>query len=172
MIKWEHIQQKIVTLEEAKIIINSWKDNEEKVVFTNGCFDILHRGHVTYLAKAASHGDYLVIGLNSDDSVRRLNKGPERPINSEDSRAVVLASLEVVDLVVVFDDDTPLQLVEFLEPSILAKGADYDKDIRDEKDATYIVGSNEILALGGEVITIDLEKGYSTTSLVNKLKEN
>lgn len=170
MQKWEHIQSKIVSAEEARVIISSWQDNGEKVVFTNGCFDILHRGHVTYLAKAASKGRHLVLGINSDASVRRQNKGPERPINDEQSRALVVASLEVISLVVVFDNDTPLELIKFLQPTILAKGADYDATVTDENHPKYIVGSKEVKEKGGSVITIPLEEGCSTTNIVRKLK--
>lgn len=170
MTKWELVQHKIVTQEEANAIISSWKDDEKKVVFTNGCFDILHRGHVTYLAKAASLGSYLVVGVNSDESVKRQNKSPERPINDEDSRALVIASLEFVDLVVIFENDTPLDLIKLLKPSILVKGADYDAEEKDENSKKYIVGSEEVKAEGGEVKTIELEEGFSTTKIVEKLR--
>lgn len=171
MTKWEQVQHKIVSQEEANAVISSWKDDEKKVVFTNGCFDILHRGHVTYLGKAASLGDYLVVGLNSDDSVKRQNKSPERPINDEDSRALVIASLEFVDLVVVFENDTPLDLIKLLKPSILIKGADYDAEEKDETSKRYIVGSKEVKSDGGEVQTIELEEGFSTTRLIEKMRE-
>ncbi|RFC54395.1 D-glycero-beta-D-manno-heptose 1-phosphate adenylyltransferase [Brumimicrobium aurantiacum] len=170
MTKWEHIKHKLVSQEEAKTVISSWKNNEEKVVFTNGCFDILHRGHITYLAKAASKGDYLVVGVNADDSVKRLNKAPNRPVNDEQSRALVIASLEVVDLVVIFENDTPKELIETIEPSILIKGADYDADIEDESNPKYIVGAKEVKAAGGTVDTIDLEEGFSTTRIIERLK--
>jgi rfaE bifunctional protein nucleotidyltransferase chain/domain len=170
MKKWEKLQYKITNAEEAQTVISSWKDNEEVVVFTNGCFDILHRGHVTYLAKAASLGDYLVIGLNSDSSVKAQNKGANRPINDETSRALVLAALEFVDLIVIFNDTTPLSLIELLEPSILVKGADYDENETDTKSKRYIVGSEEVLKYGGRVETIALEEGFSTTLLIDKIK--
>lgn len=170
MTKWEHIKHKLVSQEEAKAIISSWKDSSKKVVFTNGCFDILHRGHVTYLAKAASMGSYLVVGINSDDSVRRLNKSPERPINDQESRALIIASLQVVDLVVIFENDTPKGLINFIAPSVLVKGADYDAEVTDENDPKYIVGSKEIIALGGSVQTVELEEGFSTTGIIEKLK--
>ncbi|MBW7868183.1 MAG: adenylyltransferase/cytidyltransferase family protein [Brumimicrobium sp.] len=170
MRKWDKLQRKIVSLDEAKTILTSWKNDEKIVGFTNGCFDILHRGHVVYLAKAASLSDYLVVAVNSDDSVRRQNKGPERPINDENSRAVVVASLEVVDLVVIFDDDTPKDVIEYLLPTILVKGSDYDAQETNENSKKYIVGSKEVRANGGEVFTIDLEEGYSTTSIVEKLR--
>ena len=163
MTQWEQIKHKLVSQEEAKAIISSWKDNDEKVVFTNGCFDILHLGHVTYLAKAASLGNYLVVGVNADESVKRLNKAPNRPVNNQDSRALIIASLEAVDLVVIFNNDTPKELIEFLQPSILVKGSDYDPKITDETHPKYIVGRKEVIAAGGEVIAIELEEGYSTT---------
>ncbi|HLV40767.1 MAG TPA: adenylyltransferase/cytidyltransferase family protein [Brumimicrobium sp.] len=170
MTKWEQIKHKLVTQEEAKAIITSWKDNGEKVVFTNGCFDILHRGHVTYLAKAASLGNYLVVGVNSDDSVRRLEKAPNRPVNDQESRALIIASLEVVNLVVIFENDTPKELIKVMEPSILVKGADYDPTVTDENNPKYIVGANEINAAGGKVTTIELENGFSTTGIIDRLK--
>lgn len=169
MTKWEQVQHKMVTQEEANAIVSSWKNDEKKVVFTNGCFDILHRGHVTYLAKAASLGSYLIVGINSDESVKRQNKSPERPINDEDSRALVIASLEFVDLVVIFENDTPLDLIKLLQPSILVKGADYDAKEKDENNKKYIVGSKEVKSEGGEVKTIELEEGYSTTKIIEKL---
>jgi rfaE bifunctional protein nucleotidyltransferase chain/domain len=171
MTKWEQVQRKIVTQEEANAIISSWKDDEKKVVFTNGCFDILHRGHVTYLGKASSLGSYLVVGLNSDESVKRQNKSPERPINDKNSRALVISSLEFVDLVVVFENDTPLDLIKLLNPSILVKGADYSAEEKDESSKKYIVGSKEVVSEGGEVKTIELEEGFSTTSLIDKMRE-
>ena len=170
MTKWEKIQHKIVSQEEAATIVNSWRDNEEEVVFTNGCFDILHRGHVTYLGKAAGMGEYLVVGVNSDASVKRQNKGEERPINDEDSRALVLASLEFVDIVIVFENDTPEELIEMLNPSLLVKGSDYDKNEKDPSAKGYIVGSKQVLENGGRVETIELEEGYSTSSIINKIK--
>src|SRR5690554_2800309 len=170
MTKWEQIKHKLVSQEEAKTIISSWKDDDKKVVFTNGCFDILHRGHITYLAKAASLGSYLVVGVNADESVRRLGKSPERPVNDEESRALIIASLQVVDLVVVFENDTPKELINFIAPSVLVKGADYDAEITDESNPKYIVGANEVKSLGGKVATISLEEGFSTTGIIAKLK--
>lgn len=166
---WEQIKHKIASKEEARAVISSWKDNEEKVIFTNGCFDILHRGHVTYLAKAASLGDHLVVGVNADESVKKQNKGPHRPINDEMSRALLIAALEVVDLVVIFENETPRKLIEVTEPSVLVKGADYDPDEKDETSPQYIVGSKEVRSAGGEVVTIELEAGYSTTNIIKKI---
>ncbi len=170
MTKWEKIQHKIVSQEEAETIASSWRDNEEDVVFTNGCFDILHRGHVSYLGKAASLGEYLIVGLNTDASVKRQNKGEDRPINDEESRALVLASLEFVDMVILFDNDTPKDLIELLNPSILVKGADYNAEEDNETAAGYIVGSKQVRQNGGSVKTIELEEGYSTTKIIDTIK--
>ena len=166
---WDKLQLKIVTKDLAKTLISAWKEVGENVVFTNGCFDILHRGHVTYLAKAAGYGDYLVIGLNTDASVKRQGKGADRPINDEASRALVLAALESVDLIVLFEEDTPLNIINELQPNVLVKGADYDADEANPASKKYIVGSKEVKARGGEVFTIELEEGFSTTKILNKL---
>lgn len=170
MTKWEKIQHKIVSQEEAATIVNSWRDSDREVVFTNGCFDILHRGHVSYLGKAAGLGSFLVVGLNTDASVKRQDKGSNRPINDEESRALVLASLEFVDMIILFDNDTPEELIELLNPSILVKGADYDAEETDPNKKKYIVGSKQVLANGGQVQTIELEEGFSTTSMIEKIK--
>lgn len=134
-----------------------------RVVFTNGCFDILHSGHVTYLQEARRQGDCLVVGLNSDSSVRAI-KGPERPINDEDSRARVLAALGCVDYVTLFDEETPLSLIKLLRPQILVKGADWPLD--------SIVGGKEVISWGGEVINIPLVAGRSTTSVIERIRES
>lgn len=131
-----------------------------KMVFTNGCFDILHKGHVHYLSQAADSGDFLVIGLNSDDSVRRL-KGPGRPWKDENSRAMILASLFFVDYVVLFSEDTPLELIQTLRPDILVKGGDYV--------AEEIVGYDILKSYGGEVKILDFVEGFSSTSIINKI---
>ena len=141
----------------------SEKHSGEKVVFTNGCFDLMHRGHVIYLAKARELGDKLVVGLNSDASVSRL-KGPSRPIAKEESRAMVLAALGFVDRVVIFDDDTPAKLIELVKPDILVKGGDYTRD--------NIVGADFVESYGGTVTTIPLVEGESTTNLVNRMNNN
>jgi D-glycero-beta-D-manno-heptose 1-phosphate adenylyltransferase len=170
MSRLTYLQNKIVSPEEAKRRIASWQLKGEKVVFTNGCFDILHKGHVTYLAQAAQEGDRLVIGLNTDASVRAQGKGEERPVNKEDARAIVLAALGFVDLVVLFGEDTPFELIRSLEPDVLAKGADYDPMETNPESRKYIVGSDLVLQKGGKVIAIPLVDGYSTTSIVKKLK--
>jgi rfaE bifunctional protein nucleotidyltransferase chain/domain len=160
---------KIVSLEEAQRKVAMWQMKGDKVVFTNGCFDILHLGHVTYLAQAASEGTRLVVGLNTDASVKRQGKGDDRPINSEESRALVLAALQVVDLIVFFDQDTPLELIKALQPDVLAKGADYDPEETDLTSKKYIVGSDIMKQKGGKVIAIPLVDGYSTTALIKRV---
>ena len=153
-----------VTDIEKKIIpAAAWSKPEgQKVVFTNGCFDILHRGHATYLAQARELGDLLVVGLNTDASVQRL-KGPSRPINNQYDRAFLLASLACVDFVILFDDDTPEQLIHTVRPDVLVKGGDYTLDT--------IVGANFVLQNGGIVTTIPFVDGYSTTSTLNKITQ-
>ena len=162
---------KIVTLEEAKQQLEIWKLSSRKIVFTNGCFDIVHKGHVTYLAQAAQHGNCLVLGLNTDASVKRQGKGDDRPINNEDARATVLAAMSCVDLIVFFDDDTPIDLIRELKPHVLAKGADYDPSETDASSKKYIVGSDLVKADGGEVVAIPLVDGFSTTSILKKLQK-
>lgn len=165
-----NIQSKIVSDKEATQLRNSFLWKGEKVVFTNGCFDILHTGHVTYLAKAAELGKRLIVGLNSDDSVRRLGKDTNRPINNEESRALILASLQFVDVVVIFDEDTPLDLIKQIQPDVLVKGGDYDKNEKDSNSKKYIVGSDLVLANHGTVETINLVDGFSTTNIIKKIK--
>lgn len=167
---WEKLQHKIVSSVTAKTICSSWLEDDKEVVFTNGCFDLLHKGHVSYLAQAADEGHFLVVGLNSDASVKRQGKGEERPINDEQARAAVLAGLSFVHLVVIFDEDTPLNLIKELTPSVLVKGADYDANETDETAKTYIVGSKEVKENQGRVVTIPLEEGFSTTNIVNRMK--
>jgi rfaE bifunctional protein nucleotidyltransferase chain/domain len=130
------------------------------VVFTNGVFDVLHRGHVAYLARARAEGDALIVALNTDASVRRLGKGPDRPLNPERDRAFVLAGLESVDRVVLFDEDTPREIIAALTPDVLAKGADYTLE--------RIVGADLVTARGGRVVRVPLEEGYSTTEFLKK----
>src|SRR6201996_7882596 len=153
---------KIQDLPSLKENVMRWQKDGKKVVFTNGVFDLLHIGHITYMAKAADLGDKLIIGLNSDSSTKRL-KGDGRPINDQNNRAALLASLFFVDAVVFFDEDTPLNLISNLLPDILVKGADYTID--------NIVGAKEVIANGGEVKTITFVEGYSSTSIINKIKE-
>jgi len=158
----EESARKIVNLQEAKTQVNNWKSAGKRVVFTNGCFDLIHLGHVDYLEKARILGGKLVIGLNSDDSVSRF-KGPERPLQDQVSRARVLAAMQFVDLVVFFNEDTPLNLISELIPDILVKGSDYL--------AENIVGADVVKKNGGEVKTIDFIPGYSTSRIVEKIKK-
>lgn len=163
---FEQLQEKIMTSEEVISFRKSLTGTSKKLVFTNGCFDILHLGHVTYLAKAADLGDFLVIGLNDDTSVRAQNKGEQRPINPEKARAILLAALSFVDSVVVFGDNTPLSLIKTLKPDVLVKGSDYDADETDPAQKTYIVGSSEVKSWGGIVKTVELVPHYSTTAVL------
>jgi rfaE bifunctional protein nucleotidyltransferase chain/domain len=156
------IPTKIKTIEEAKTAIAAWRVTGKKIAFTNGCFDILHPGHLFSLGQAASEADYLIVGLNSDASIKRL-KGPERPINNTESRAIVLANLVVVDAVVVFEEDTPLALITALLPDVLVKGGDYSIE--------QIVGAKEVIAAGGKVIVNNIVEGFSTTNLIEKIKK-
>jgi rfaE bifunctional protein nucleotidyltransferase chain/domain len=152
---------KICDLPTLKSKVDYWQSEGDKVVFTNGVFDLLHIGHITYMSKAANLGDRLIVGLNADSSVKRL-KGPDRPINDQTNRAALLAALFFIDGIVVFEEDTPLNLISSLLPDVLVKGADYTID--------NIVGAKEVLANGGEVLTIDLVEGYSSTSIIQRIK--
>jgi D-glycero-beta-D-manno-heptose 1-phosphate adenylyltransferase len=167
----ETIHSKTCTLSQAIEKVNTWKTNGEIVVFTNGCFDILHVGHVTYLAKARAEGTKLVLGLNTDASVKRLGKGEERPINSETSRAIVVASLACIDAVVLFDEDTPLEIIENLQPNIVVKGGDYDLAEEDPESKKYFVGAKETRKRGGKAVIISLVDGFSTTSIIEKMRK-
>ncbi|MGM0612611.1 MAG: D-glycero-beta-D-manno-heptose 1-phosphate adenylyltransferase [Bacteroidota bacterium] len=158
----QKIQQKIIPWDQASTIATKAKTSGKKIVFSNGCFDILHRGHVEYLSKAADFGDFLVIGLNSDNSVRRL-KGENRPLNQQNSRALLLAAMQFVDYVVLFDEDTPYELIKAVQPDILVKGKDYK--------AADIVGYDIVTGQGGEVKTIDLVEGFSTSGIIEKIKK-
>jgi rfaE bifunctional protein nucleotidyltransferase chain/domain len=165
------IREKLVDRSDLQEVLVPLKKSDISIAFTNGCFDILHKGHVEYLAQAADLADVLVLGLNSDDSVRRLEKGDERPINSEQARAAVLSSMAFVDLIVIFDEDTPEELIKEVGPNVLVKGADYDPNETDPASKKYVVGRESVLATGGEVKVIDLVPGFSTTGIVNKMKK-
>jgi rfaE bifunctional protein nucleotidyltransferase chain/domain len=171
MTRFDYIQSKIKTTEEAIKLVELWKLKNNKVVFTNGCFDILHKGHVTYLSKTANLGHKLIVGINSDFSVKQQGKGEDRPLNTEDARQLIIASLGFVDCVVMFNEQTPLNLIKELLPDILVKGADYDPNEKDPTSKKYIVGSDEVIKNGGMVHVVDLEEGYSTTNLVQKIKK-
>jgi rfaE bifunctional protein nucleotidyltransferase chain/domain len=148
--------------------IQVWRTEGARIVFTNGVFDLLHRGHVTYLAAARAKGDRLVVGVNSDASVRRLEKGPNRPINRLEDRCFVLEGLKSVDLAIPFEEDTPIDLIELVAPDVLVKGGDYNADLADPSDPKYIVGREAILAKGGQVLAIPFVQGHSTTDMLNR----
>ncbi|MBV6404677.1 MAG: D-glycero-beta-D-manno-heptose 1-phosphate adenylyltransferase [Flavobacteriales bacterium] len=140
-----------------------WRVKGDRIVFTNGCFDLLHRGHVAYLEEAAALGDRLVVGINSDASVRRLGKGPDRPLNDELSRALVVAALRCVDAVVIFEEDTPLELITAIRPDVLTKGGDWKPE--------QIVGADVVKAHGGSVHSLKFVEGFSTTALVERVRK-
>ncbi|MCB0765982.1 MAG: D-glycero-beta-D-manno-heptose 1-phosphate adenylyltransferase [Flavobacteriales bacterium] len=154
--------RRILDLVQIQRAVNIWRMKGDRIVFTNGCFDILHRGHVEYLQEAAALGDRLIIGVNSDDSVRRLGKATDRPFNDQDSRAKVLTGLRQVDAVVIFDQDTPLELIQVIGPDVLVKGGDWKEE--------QIVGADVVKARGGEVRSLKLVDGFSTTALVEKIR--
>ncbi|MBK7940181.1 MAG: D-glycero-beta-D-manno-heptose 1-phosphate adenylyltransferase [Lewinellaceae bacterium] len=154
------IESKIQTTQQLDATLAAWRAKSEKIVFTNGCFDLLHYGHLHYLAQARDLGDRLVIGLNSAASVSRL-KGPNRPINDELTRTHLLAALGMVDAVVVFEEDTPLHLIQLIQPDILVKGGDWKPE--------QIVGSDLVLARGGQVFSLPYIEGYSTTNIEQKI---
>lgn len=156
----DHIKSKILSEDNLNILINEWREKNQKIVFTNGCFDLLHLGHIDYLAKAKDLGDKLIIGVNTDDSVRRL-KGVYRPLQDENSRLHILAALEFVDAVILFNEDTPYELIKKIQPDVLVKGADYK--IED------IVGYDIVTSRGGSVKTIEYLEGYSTTSIEQRI---
>ena len=152
---------KILDLSQAISVISSWKKNGEKVVFTNGCFDILHLGHVDYLEKARNLGDRLIVGLNKDESIKRI-KGSTRPIVAEYPRARLMAALQFVDAVILFGEDTPENLIRTILPDILVKGDDYPLE--------KIIGAEIVISNGGKVQTVKLVEGFSTTNLIQKIK--
>ena len=155
------IQQKIFTRDQLKHFLAAARVTGKTVAFSNGCFDILHEGHIFSLSQAAKEADILVIGVNSDASTKRL-KGPERPINNEYSRSLLLAALSIIDAVVIFDEDTPLELIKAVQPDVLVKGGDYTLD--------EIVGAKEVMANGGKVIINPIIKGFSTTGIIQKIR--
>ena len=163
MSKLNNIQNKILSAEQLKVKLNIWRFLGKKIVFTNGCFDLLHLGHIDYLAKAANLGDKLVIGLNSDSSTSLL-KGPGRPITDQKSRSFILAAFSFVDAVIVFDEQTPIELIKWIKPDVLVKGSDYNVD--------QIIGSDIVLQNGGTVQTLEYLPGYSTTLIEQKIKSS
>ena len=154
------IKRKVVDLNQLQHLIYRWRFLSKKIVFTNGCFDILHLGHIDYLAKASDLGDILVLGVNSDASTRGL-KGPNRPINNEEQRSVLLASLHFMDAIIIFDDPTPIELIKIVRPDVLVKGSDYN--------LSNIVGADVVQSYNGQVKTIDFLPGYSTTLIEEKI---
>ena len=155
------IQNKIYTLPDLERQMEKWKSAGDKIVFTNGCFDILHKGHIEVLAKTSNLGNRLIIGVNSDSSMKNL-KGENRPIIEEDSRALLLAALQFVDAVILFSEETPFHLITEIKPDILAKGGDYK--------ITEIVGHEVVQQNEGEVITIPLTEGFSSTNIIDKIQ--
>lgn len=163
MTSFQKIQQKIKNTTEAVQIISQWKRNQEAVVFTNGCFDLIHTGHLRYLAEASDLGHRFVIAVNSDASVSRI-KGKGRPIKDEQTRMLLLAALSFVDLVVLFDEDTPAEIIAALKPDILVKGGDYEEE--------NIVGADMVKQNGGKVVVIPFVEGYSTSNYEQKIIDN
>ncbi len=161
MLTYENIIDKLITPEEARELFSPEFREDNSIVFTNGCFDVLHRGHVYYLSKAREMGNVLVVGLNSDASVSRL-KGEGRPVNNQNARAEVLGALGMVDYIIIFEEDTPLELIKRIEPNLLVKGGDYKVE--------EIVGYPEVISRGGQVLTIPIMEGYSTTSILDGQK--
>ena len=159
MLRYEDIIKKILPFDQIESLFSDSFRKTHKLVFTNGCFDVLHRGHIYYLSRAREHGDLLVLGLNSDESVSRL-KGPGRPVNQQQARAEVLGGLAFVDHIVIFPEDTPLNLINAVRPHVLIKGGDYKVD--------EIVGYQQVRSWGGEVKTIPLLEGYSSTSIIDR----
>ncbi len=158
-----HIPEKIYSLASLQPQLKRWRLQNKKIVFTNGVFDILHRGHIASLSDAASYGDILIVGVNTDASVKRL-KGESRPVNDEDSRALLLAALVITDAVILFDEDTPLQLITTILPDVLVKGGDYN--------LAQIVGAQEVIDNGGKIEIVPIVEGFSTTSIIEKMKSH
>ena len=169
MKKIQLVKHKIFTWNNISDQLKEWRSEADKIVFTNGVFDLIHTGHIDYLAKAADCANRLVVGLNGDESVKRLNKGPARPIKDQDTRAIILASLQFVDAVILFDEDTPYELIKLVQPDVLVKGGDYDPNEMDPSSKKYIVGSDLVIANGGEVKSIEFVPGHSTSRLEEKI---
>jgi D-beta-D-heptose 7-phosphate kinase/D-beta-D-heptose 1-phosphate adenosyltransferase len=160
MKKTDNISERIISQDESILQVKRWKLKSKTIAFTNGVFDILHEGHIALLSKAATFADILVVGVNSDASVKRL-KGENRPVNNEQSRMKILAALIMVDAIVLFEEDTPLELIKKIQPDVLIKGGDYTVET--------IVGAKEVLAAGGKVEIIPLEEGFSTTGIIARM---
>lgn len=158
----EILNSKILDKEKLLVKLTDWKEEDKKIVFTNGCFDLIHLGHIEVIARSADLGDILIIGVNTDNSIKRL-KGKNRPIVEEISRAKQLAALEFVDAVVFFDQDTPMDLIKMINPNVITKGGDYNTD--------QVIGNDIVTQNNGEVVIIPLTQGYSTTSILEKIKD-
>ena len=158
----EILNSKILDKERLLVKLTDWKEENKKIVFTNGCFDLIHLGHIEVIARSADLGDILIIGVNTDNSIKRL-KGKNRPIVEEVSRAKQLAALEFVDAVVFFDQDTPIDLIKVINPNVITKGGDYNTD--------QVIGNDIVTQNDGEVVIIPLTQGYSTTSILEKIKD-
>ena len=158
----EILNSKILDKERLLVKLTDWKEESKKIVFTNGCFDLIHLGHIEVIARSADLGDILIIGMNTDNSIKRL-KGKNRPIVEEISRAKQLAALEFVDAVVLFDQDTPIDLIKVINPNVITKGGDYNTD--------QVIGNDIVTQNDGEVVIIPLTQGYSTTSILEKIKD-
>ena len=167
----DQILSKIFTLSDFNNTLQIWRNNGETCVFTNGVFDIVHRGHIDYLYKASLLADRMIIGLNADASVKRLDKGADRPINPAQDRAYLLAAFGFIDAVIIFSDDTPIRLITEIKPNVLVKGGDYDPNASSD-NAKYIVGSDIVKNSGGKVDVIPFLPGYSTTLLLNKIRNS
>ncbi len=163
MNSFNFISDKICNEQSLILKLNDWKLSNKKIVFTNGVFDLLHLGHIDYLSKAKDNGDILIVGVNSDHSAKQLGKGSNRPISDEKSRSMIIAALEFVDAVMLFDEVTPLELIKIVQPDVLVKGSDYKP--------AEIVGYDVVMAKGGTIKTIEFLPGYSTTSIEQKIKD-
>ena len=170
--RFDALKSKLDSKESLAKKLEVWRMQGKKIVFTNGCFDILHRGHIDYLTKASDLGNVLIVGVNSDASVKRLGKKSSRPIQDEQSRANIIASLAVVESAIIFDEDTPLEIIKFIQPDILVKGADYDAEEKNSSSPKYIAGSAEVKAKRGIVKTIEFLDGFSTTAIEEKIKKS
>ena len=156
------INKKILNKKSLNLILDNWNQGGKKVVFTNGVFDLLHLGHVDYLGKAKDNGDVLIVGVNSDISAARLGKGSNRPITDEKSRSTIIAAMQFVDAVILFNEDTPLNLITTIQPDVLVKGNDYNPE--------DIIGYDVVMAKGGSIKTIEFLPGYSTTAIEKRIK--
>jgi len=156
----EKIKHKIISGDQITSLLKALRDEERRIVFTNGCFDVIHQGHINYLSQAADLGTFFIVGLNTDDSVKRL-KGEGRPVQDETARAIIMAALEMVDAVILFDEDTPFELINLVKPDVLVKGGDYK--------AEEIVGYDIVSSYGGRVVTLGFLEGHSSSSIIEKL---